>query len=128
MDSPEFSDALCDLIKAAIPALEAAEILLILFRNADSAFTAEQLTHLAEPAAVSEAETAKYLETFRLFGLTSWDAGRYQYRASSDDLDQLVRQLARAYNERPVTLVRLIYTFKDARIRSFADAFKIKKE
>jgi hypothetical protein len=128
MDSPDFSDALCDLIKATIPALEAAEILLILFGNAETAFTAEQLIHLAQPAVVSEAQATKYLETFRLFGLTSWSAGRYQYRPSSEDLDQLVQQLARAYNERPVTLVRLIYTFKDAKIRSFADAFKIKKE
>ena len=128
MDSPEFSDALCGLIKDAIPALEAAEILLLLFRNSEAALTPEQLVHLVEPAALSEAQATRYLETFRLYGLASWDAGRYQYRPGSAELDQLVQQLAKAYNERPVTLVRLIYTFKDARIRSFADAFKIKKE
>jgi hypothetical protein len=31
------------------------------------------------------------------------------------------------YNERPVTLVRVIYSPKDDKIRSFADAFRLKK-
>jgi len=35
--------------------------------------------------------------------------------------------LAQAYEERPVTLFRIIYALRDAKIRSFADAFKLRK-
>ena len=37
-----------------------------------------------------------------------------------------MRTLARAYKERPVTLIRMIYALRDQRIRSFADAFRLK--
>ena len=38
-----------------------------------------------------------------------------------------VRTLAQAYEQRPVTLIRLIYALRDGKIRSFADAFKLRK-
>ena len=38
-----------------------------------------------------------------------------------------VATLAKAYEERPVTLFRIIYALRDANIRSFADAFKLTK-
>jgi len=36
--------------------------------------------------------------------------------------------LAQAYEQRPVTLVRLIYALRDRSIQSFADAFKLRKD
>lgn len=36
-------------------------------------------------------------------------------------------KLARAYEQRPVTLVRIIYALRDTRIRSFAEAFRLRK-
>ena len=128
MENPDFSEALCRLIQEAIPALEAVEVLLTLSRNAEAALSPEQIASLMAPAVLTQVQAAKYLETFRLHGLVSSQAGVFRYRPSSPDLDTLVQQLARAYNERPVTLVRLIYAFQDAKIRSFADAFKIRKE
>jgi hypothetical protein len=38
-----------------------------------------------------------------------------------------VETLAQAYEQRPVTLFRLIYALRDRKIRSFADAFKLRK-
>jgi hypothetical protein len=38
-----------------------------------------------------------------------------------------VQTLAQAYEQRPVTLIRLIYALRDSKIRSFADAFKLRK-
>ena len=40
----------------------------------------------------------------------------------------LVRTLAQAYNDRPVTLTRMIYALRDPKIQSFADAFKLRKD
>ena len=41
--------------------------------------------------------------------------------------DRGVRTLAQAYSERPVTLIRVIYALRDSKIRSFADAFRVRK-
>ena len=38
-----------------------------------------------------------------------------------------VATLAQAYEQRPVTLIRLIYALRDGKIRSFADAFKLRR-
>ena len=47
--------------------------------------------------------------------------------AVSAELAAHVATLAKAYEERPVTLFRIIYALRDANIRSFADAFKVRK-
>jgi hypothetical protein len=52
------------------------------------------------------------------------DAG-LQYQPASAALDFTVRALVKAFEERPVTLIRLVYSRK---LQSFADAFKIKKD
>ena len=59
---------------------------------------------------------AKELEALRAAGL------------SEDQLERHVATLARAYEERPVTLFRLVYALRDQKIRSFADAFKLRKD
>ena len=38
-----------------------------------------------------------------------------------------VEMLAKAYRERPVTLVRIIYALRDSKVQSFADAFRLRK-
>ena len=38
-----------------------------------------------------------------------------------------VVMLAKAWRERPVTLVRIIYALRDSKVKSFADAFKLRK-
>jgi len=50
-----------------------------------------------------------------------------RYRPATAQLDAHVRTLAKAYEERPVTLIRIIYALRDGKIRSFADAFKLRK-
>jgi hypothetical protein len=42
-------------------------------------------------------------------------------------LDEVVQALTKAYTERPVSLVRMIYILKDKKIQSFAEAFRIRK-
>jgi len=47
--------------------------------------------------------------------------------ASDDATRAHLATLAQAYEERPVTLFRIIYALRDSKIRSFADAFKVRK-
>ena len=56
------------------------------------------------------------------------DAGRFRYSPASPAVDACVQALMRVYNARPVTMVRMIYALRDEKIRSFADAFRLKKK
>jgi len=79
-------------------------------------------------AIVSEDDARKWLELFAARGVVAQTPdGRFRYGPASADVDALVRILERAYNERPVTLIQMIYALRDAKIRSFADAFKFRK-
>ena len=50
-----------------------------------------------------------------------------QYRPGHSALDSHVRTLAQAYQERPVTLIRVIYALRDTSIQSFAEAFRLRR-
>jgi hypothetical protein len=126
MQDPDFPEELHRLIEAAIPNVEAAELLLLLHRHPGRDWTAEQLVHAIRPTVISDMDVGKSIAIFAERGLVQSDAGgAVRYRPATTELESMVRALAKVYNERPVTLVRTIYTLK---IRSFADAFKIKKD
>jgi hypothetical protein len=79
------------------------------------------------PTQLSDAAARRYLGTFEARRLVDTGNHGYRYNPENPELDGLVRALTRVYNERPVTLVRMIYAPADEKIRSFADAFRIKK-
>jgi len=125
MEDIEFSDNFCRFIQSAIPAVDAAEILLVFYRKPEDAFTIEEAMAKLGPG-ISAGVAARYLEQFHARGLLSAEDRRYRYRKESD-LAAQVEKLALAYAHRPVTLVRVIYAFRDSKIKSFADAFKLRK-
>jgi hypothetical protein len=106
----EFSDAFCRFVQAHLPSVERAEVLIAAHRN---------------PGMPADTGTPANREALRAAGLLD---EQLRYRPASTDLDALVRTLAQAYEQRPVTLIRLIYALRDSRIRSFADAFKLRKD
>ena len=127
MTDPDFPEALRSLIQEAIPSVDAAELLLALARNPERALTVRQAMDEAGVRALPEADAARGLTLFASRGLLASDGECYRYAPVNEELDAAVAALARAYNERPVTLLRTIYAPKDDKIRSFADAFMLKK-
>jgi hypothetical protein len=121
----EFSDDFCRFIQAAIPAVAAAELLLTLRAHPDVSLTAEEALAKLGPG-VALAEVAKYLELLEARGLLAREDRRYHYRRDSD-LAPHADSLAVAYEQRPVTLIRVIYALRDSAIQSFADAFKLRR-
>ena len=108
MEDVEFSDEFCRFVQVNLPTVDAAELLLAAFRN---------------PAAGRP--PGKDAEALRAAGLLDEEL---RYRPASEQLARHVATLAQAYEQRPVTLVRLIYALRDHKIRSFAEAFKLKKD
>ena len=110
MEDIDFSDAFCRFVQAHLPSVERAEVLIAAFRGAD---------------APGETGTPADRQALRAAGLLD---EHLRYKPAGEDLDALVRTLAQAYEQRPVTLIRLIYALRDSKIRSFADAFKLRKD
>ena len=125
-DDADFSDAFCAFLQSCVGSVNAAELLLFLWRKPSAVWCARDLAAAIDPVgSMSETEALPYLDIFAARGLISrMDDGRVSYRFS-DDVDAHVQTLARLYLERPVTLFRVIYALRDAKIKTLADAFRI---
>jgi hypothetical protein len=53
---------------------------------------------------------------------------RYRYEPATLRLRELVQELQTAYAERPLAVLKAIFTAPNERIQTFADAFKVKKD
>ena len=125
---PDFPQELQSFIQDTIPSVDAAELLVLLARDPQREYSASGAVDAMRPTAVTEPAARRYLLHFLARGLVAAPKeDSYRYDPASPELDTMVRALTRVYNERPVTLVRMIYAPKDEKIRSFADAFRIKK-
>jgi hypothetical protein len=129
MTDPDFPQALRAFIQDTIPNVEAAEVLLLLARDRRATLQLERIVEGLRSTALDPGAVKRYLARFQERSLVvQLKDGAYQFDPASPALDEVVRALAKAYNERPVTLVRLIYSLKDEKIRSFSDAFRLKKD
>ena len=129
MEDAAFSDEFFQFLRATVPTVDAAEALLLLRREGDRWWSAEELAEALLPAvSLPAAEAAAYLARFQANALVALGPDkRAQYRPGHNELDMQVNTLAQAYRERPVTLIRVIYALRDSKIKSFADAFKLKR-
>jgi hypothetical protein len=129
MEDADFSDDFCRFLQTAIPAVDAAELLLLLRRTPEVCWTAAAAAAELRPSVpISEADAGRYLEAFQARGLIAAEEGAgVRYRPASDELRMYGDMLALAYKERPVTLIRMIYALRDLRIQTFADAFKLRR-
>jgi hypothetical protein len=122
----DFSDAFCRFVQVHLPSVDAAELLLVAFHDPNVAWIArEAVERLPAGVNMTEADAGKHLLAFQAAGLMD---SSMRYRPASAELGNFVQTLAKAYEERPVTLIRLIYALRDRKIRSFADAFKLRKD
>ena len=128
MSDPDFPVELRSFIQDTIPTVDAAELLLVLAQRPEQEYRVEGLIEAMRPTEVSEPVVRRYLAQFQNQGLVAAkDNNAYQYCPETPALEAMVRALTKVFNERPVTLVRMIYAPKDEKIRSFADAFRLKK-
>jgi hypothetical protein len=125
--STELSPTLLDFIRTCIPTYQVAEVLLALAALPDRDFSPDDVVAIMRPVVITTATARKHLTLLTARGLLRQHAGRFTY-SPSPDLEQRTQELIRAYNERPVTLVRAIYSHEVDGIQSFADAFKLRKD
>src|SRR3954469_5477300 len=115
-EDADFSDDFCRFLRTAIPAVDAAELVLLAHGDPARAWTAPEAA-------------ARYVTGLQASGLLEVDSEqRVRYRPASEALAAHVATLERVYRERPVTLIRVIYALRDNKIRSFAEAFRLRRK
>ncbi len=124
---PDFTDAFCAFLQRNVPNVDAAELLLLLYQNPDTAWEPAELVARLQPVtALVETDVRRHIDLFERAGLVSRGPDqRIRYQAGPE-AGHLVA-LSRLYLERPVTLFRVIYALRDSKISTFADAFNLRR-
>ena len=129
MEDAQFSDEFCRFLQSTLPSVDAAELLLLLARDPTRWWSVPEIVAALRPAPLTDADVTRVLETLQARAIVALGPDRrVQYRPGNEELAGYVRTLGQAYSERPVTLIRVIYALRDSKIRSFADAFKLRKD
>jgi hypothetical protein len=126
MDGQLISDDLRLLIRKSIGSVWALELLILISREAARSWTSEDLNRdLRGSLALVE----EILLRFVAAGLVATEPdGRFTFRPATPELARLVEQLQQEYATRPLAVVREIVSAPNAKIQTFADAFKVKKD
>ena len=117
---------LLSFIRGSIRSTWALELLLLLRKQAPRAYAPEELVRelRATPLLIGGC-----IEQLQKTGLIACDQGGVcRYAPASPALDQLCGQLARVYEERPVTVINAIVASPNDRLKTFADAFRFTKK
>ena len=126
MTDPDISEDVQEMIARHLATMDHVELLTILRGSREDSFTLQQLAdRMRKPQQMVE----QCLESLTQAGLAAQlSDGTYRYAAREETLDRTAEAVVRLYNERPVTLVRLLYERPPMAVNTFADAFKLRKQ
>jgi hypothetical protein len=128
MMSDQADDALRAFVANHIPSVAQLELVLLLQREPQRQWTAEQA---ARVFGLSPEMTGQLFSDLCRGGLAAASKDgdpQYRYAPRTAELDLLVQRTATFYQERRVTLIQWIYSPPVDRLRSFADAFDLRKK
>ena len=122
----ELSEPANRFIGRHIRSMNSLELLLYMRDHADAGISARQVT---EALRGNAAAMADMLTFFKSHELLAEDApGMFHYRPRTPDDETVLAELAWLFRQRPVALMDAILASPSDKIRSFADAFRIKGE
>ena len=129
MSEAGFPKELLHFISTTVPTYPAVELLVFLAREPGKTWTPAEVVDGSPLTALTAQAVGEYLAHFEVSGLLQRSPdGRFRYEPASEQLRTTVSALVEAYDHRPVTLVRIVYSIATAKIQSFADSFKLKRD
>ena len=129
MTSSDLPENLNRFIQYCLPTFSAAEILVYLARHPAEAHSAQTIVGALQHRGMMVSTSEEYLARFLSLGLVARQRpGFYMFRPKSRELDEAVKALVVAFNERSVTLIRTIYLLTDHPLPSFADTLRPKPD
>lgn len=111
-----------------IDSVEQLEVLLLLQRTAPTEWNADAIARELRIAPESAGARLQVLRVLGLLDASGGDPPSFRYAPANGELDRCVRGLAEAYATRRVSVITLIFSKPDDAIRSFADAFRLRKD
>ena len=128
-DDRAIPDEIRRFIAEHIHSVEQLEVLLWLLQHAQQPWTGKAI---ARELRIDANSAATRLEDLSARGLAApapaSDPDAYIYKPLDGSRDSCVRTLSRLYAERRVTIINLIFSKPTDRVRSFADAFRIRDD
>jgi hypothetical protein len=115
-------------LRANIQSIAQLELLLLLYSNRNIAWSVGDAAKNQYTAVNMTQAALESLRSSGLVGVVEDGETRYQYAPTSENLDQLIGELAQLYSERRVSIVNAIYSSPLDSLQSFADAFRIRKK
>lgn len=117
------------LVVQLIDSVVQLEALLLLHADPQRAWAPEDMAKELRIEAAGAQDQLTILASRGLVGIVDPDTGTYHYGPSSPELAEAVNGLAKAYADRRVTIIGLIYSQPATdTLRSFADAFRFRKD
>lgn len=121
------STALGELLQQRLSTLEQVEIVLLLRRDPSRSWTAPQVAAELGSAPESAAMRLFLLASSGLIAFEAAGLPRYRYDPADATLDALLGELAEVCERDPQSITSLVGTRAPDPIRSFADAFKLRR-
>ena len=128
MTDPNLPPRVQRFVKQHIDSIEKLEVLLLLRANPGRPWTAAAV---AGELRIMETSAQGRLDDLTARGLLAHEGGTppsYRYAPISGEDAQAVTELASTYAQRRVSVITFIFSQPQDRLRSFADAFRIRKD
>jgi hypothetical protein len=124
----DLPEAVRRLIAEHIDSVEQLEILLLLHQHPERSWTAESVARELRVSPLSAGDRLKDMARAAILSKVKGTEGEYRYAPENPQLGGAVSGLATAYSERRVTVINLIFSKPVDKIRTFADAFRLRKD
>lgn len=116
-------------LEANIDSLDQLEILRVLGEDPQREWRAIDLADAVQAAPQTIGTHLAVLQGRGLLSLQTRDAELFcRHGPANAELTERVESLLQVYRERPVTMIKLVYAAARDPLRTFADAFRLKKE
>jgi hypothetical protein len=123
---PEVLERVLAFVREYIDSVDQLEILLLLRGGPEREWTAEEISRALSTSEASVVARLAYLQSVGLVEMKR--PSHYRYAPKSQDVAQVMEEVSAAYAQYRVRIINLIYSKPIDKIRTFADAFKLRKE
>jgi hypothetical protein len=120
LDDPDF----VDFLRKTIRSVWGLELILLMRKTAPRVWT---LPDLVREMRASSVIVEDALARLGAAGLVAHDDGGVRYAPAAPELETLTAELEAFYQERPVRLINFIASSDEDKLKTFADAFRLKE-
>jgi hypothetical protein len=124
----ELKEELKGFIRQYITSLEELEVLLIMFKEPERFWTAEEIFAITQSNVVSIGRRLKYLSESGFLKESDGPRPKYQFCPNSPELAQRIAELKDAYAISKYKIFDAIFSVPRGQAKLFADSFKLKRK